>query len=117
MMAGVDGQPWRMPKGIMLESVECLGEVNRMSLIDFEDIDPTEKSDGPQQLWCAVLEALIDDAWAGARRGERASKEQRYAYIDVMASGPMLQWICGFTGYNPEAITDAFREQIEAMAV
>ena len=70
-------------------------------MLELEDIDQIEQDDGPQQLWCAVLEALIDDARAGGRRGDNASLEQREAYMDVMASGPMLQWVCSFTDFNP----------------
>ena len=81
-------------------------------MLDIEDIDPTEENDGPWQLWYAVSEALIDDARAGARRGDQASLEQGQACMDVMTSGPMLQWNCSFIGHEPGMVAQLFRREI-----
>ena len=71
-------------------------------MFDFEDIDPTEHDDVPRQLCLADLDTLMDDSHAGARRGEKASREHQDALVDVLMCGPMLRRVCDFTGHEPE---------------
>lgn len=64
-----------------------------------------------QRLWCSVLMYLVDDArayWNGKHYGPMSIPDYEQAFDDLMRCGPMVRYVCSFTGHDPELICQGF---------